>query len=184
MAFFQLIQRSYEAQPNWRRKMIEKFWLKKSLAEMNEQEWESICDGCAKCCLHKFIDDEDATTAVSTDHKHDDEHIHYTNIACGLLNTKTCSCSQYMERTKLVPSCVKLTKDNLNDIFFMPNSCSYRRLHEGRGLPSWHPLLNKGKKSEMHKAGMSVRGKIVFEHDVDLEQFEDYIVKWPLADLE
>jgi uncharacterized cysteine cluster protein YcgN (CxxCxxCC family) len=162
----------------------DRFWEVKQLKDMNEQEWESICDGCAKCCLHKFIDDEAAVEATPTAHLQEGEKIHYTNIACGLLNTKSCSCSQYSERTKLVPSCVKLTKDNLDEIFFMPNSCSYRRLHEGRGLPSWHPLLNKGKKSAMHQAGMSVRGKIVFEHDVDLEHFEDYIAIWPLQDLD
>ena len=151
---------------------------------MNEQQWESICDGCAKCCLNKFIDDQSVPEPSATAHIQEGEQIHYTNIACGLLNTKTCSCSQYARRTELVPSCVKLTKDNLDEIFFMPNSCSYRRLHEGRGLPSWHPLLNKGKKSAMHKAGMSVRGKIVFEQDVDLENFEDYIALWPLDDLD
>ena len=164
--------------------MSNRFWETKALSGMSEQEWESICDGCAKCCLHKFIDDEAVEEATSTAHLQEGEKIHYTNIACGLLNTKTCSCSQYLERTKLVPSCVKLTKDNLDEIFFMPNSCSYRRLHEGRGLPSWHPLLNKGKKAAMHQAGMSVRGKIVFEHDVDLESFENYIAIWPLQDLD
>ncbi|MFT4994234.1 MAG: putative cysteine cluster protein YcgN (CxxCxxCC family) [Paraglaciecola sp.] len=164
--------------------MTEKFWENKTLAEMTEQEWESVCDGCAKCCLNKYINDESVVEPSATAHIQEGEQIHYTNIACGLLNTKTCSCSQYLQRTKLVPSCVKLTKDNLDEIFFMPNSCSYRRLHEGRGLPSWHPLLNKGKKSAMHKAGMSVRGKIVFEQNVDLEHFEDYIVLWPLDDLD
>ena len=164
--------------------MTEKFWENTALAQMTEQQWESVCDGCAKCCLNKFIDDETVVEPSPTAHFQEGEKIHYTNIACGLLNTKTCSCSQYSQRTKLVPSCVKLTKDNLDEIFFMPNSCSYRRLHEGRGLPSWHPLLNKGKKSAMHKAGMSVRGKIVFEQDVDLENFEDYIALWPEKDLD
>jgi len=164
--------------------MTEKFWENTALAQMTEQQWESVCDGCAKCCLNKFIDDETVVEPSPTAHFQEGEKIHYTNIACGLLNTKTCSCSQYSQRTKLVPSCVKLTKDNLDEIFFMPNSCSYRRLHEGRGLPSWHPLLNKGKKSAMHKAGMSVRGKIVFEQDVDLENFEDYIALWPEEDLD
>ena len=83
-----------------------------------------------------------------------------------------------------MPDCVKLTKDNLKDIFFMPNSCAYRRLYEGRGLPSWHPLLNKGKKHVMHAKGMSVRNKTVFESDVDLNHFEDYIAIWPLEDLD
>ncbi|MDU0354611.1 YcgN family cysteine cluster protein [Paraglaciecola aquimarina] len=164
--------------------MVDKYWETKPLENMSDREWEDLCDGCAKCCLHKFIEDEDVVEAVSTDHLKKGENIHYTNIACGLLNTKTCACSKYMERTKLVPDCVKLTKDNLKDIFFMPPSCSYRRLYEGRGLPSWHPLLNKGKKSAMHKNGMSVRGKTVYEQDVDLEQFEDYIALWPVQDLD
>ena len=160
------------------------FWQTKSLEQMNDEEWEAICDGCAKCCLHKFIEDEDVEARTTTDQIDDGEQIHYTNIVCGLLNTKTCSCTRYAERTKLVPDCVKLTKDNLKDIFFMPPSCSYRRLYEGRGLASWHPLLNKGKKSAMHKAGMSVRGKTVYDHDVNLDKFEDYIAIWPLEDID
>ena len=163
---------------------MHKYWEVKVLEEMTDQEWEGICDGCAKCCLHKFIDDEDVTEATSTQHIQQGEKIHYTNIACGLLNTKSCACTKYTQRTKLVPECVKLTKDNLQDIFFMPLSCSYRRLYEGRGLPSWHPLLHKGKKSAMHKAGMSVRGKTIADHDVDLEQFEDYIALWPMEDID
>lgn len=164
--------------------MTDQFWQTKSLEQMTDDEWESICDGCAKCCLHKFIDDESAEEAAPTDKIEVGEKIHFTNIVCTLLNTKTCSCTRYNERTKLVPDCVKLTKDNLSDIFFMPPSCSYRRLHEGRGLPSWHPLLNKGKKAAMHKVGMSVRGKTVFDHDVDLTHFEDYIAIWPLEDID
>jgi uncharacterized cysteine cluster protein YcgN (CxxCxxCC family) len=163
---------------------VSNYWETKSLEEMNQSEWESVCDGCAKCCLHKFIDDESVEQAAPTNHINQGEKIHYTNIACGLLNTKTCACTKYEERTKLVPDCVKLTKDNLQDIFFMPPSCSYRRLHEGRGLPSWHPLLNKGKKSAMHQSGMSVRSKTVYDHDVELENFEDYIALWPIEDLD
>ncbi len=164
--------------------MTDKFWETKSLEQMNEREWEAICDGCAKWCLHKSIDDEAAENPPSTDKIESGEQIHFTNIVCTLLNTKTCNCTRYAERTKLVPDCVKLTKDNLSDIFFMPPSCSYRRLHEGRGLASWHPLLNKGKKAAMHKAGMSVRGKTVYDHDVDLNNFEDYIAFWPLEDID
>lgn len=164
--------------------MSEAFWETKTLEEMTQQEWESLCDGCAKCCLHKFIDDEAVEEAQTTDYMHANEQIHYTNIVCSLLNTKSCECTQYAKRTKLVPECVQLTKANLKDIFFMPTSCAYRRLHEGRGLPSWHPLLNKGKKHAMHKQGMSVRNKTVFESDVDLDAFEDYIALWPLEDLD
>lgn len=160
------------------------FWEEKDLYEMTREEWESLCDGCAKCCLHKFIEDDDVEAQESTDKLNEGEQLIFTNIVCSLLNTKTCSCTKYTERSKLVPDCVKLTRENLDSIFFMPPSCTYRRLHEGRGLPSWHPLLHKGAKSKMHKAGMSVRGKTVYEHDVDLQQFENYIVSWPLADLD
>ncbi|WP_026375258.1 YcgN family cysteine cluster protein [Aestuariibacter salexigens] len=160
------------------------FWEVVKLEDMTDSQWEALCDGCGKCCLHKFIEDDDADEAQSTDVINAHEQVHYTNIVCSLLNTKTCSCTRYEERTKLVPDCVKLTKENLKDIFFMPPSCAYRRLHEGRGLPSWHPLLHGGKKSAMHKAGMSVRGKTVFETDVDLDEFEDYIARWPLNDID
>lgn len=162
------------------------FWETKTLAEMTRSEWESLCDGCAKCCLNKFIDDDDtdeATELLPTDHIKAGEQIFYSNIACHLLNEKSCQCSKYEQRTKLVPDCVRLTQDNIDDVFFMPPSCTYRRLQEGRGMPSWHPLLNNGKKSAMHKAGMSVRGKIVKDDDVGIESFEDYIVTWPLKDI-
>ncbi len=158
------------------------FWQHKTLAEMNTEEWEALCDGCAKCCLNKFIDDEEeeGPTAIL----HQNEQVHYSNIACRYLNSHKCECTQYELRTVLVPDCIKLTKENLKDIFFMPNSCAYRRLHEGRGLASWHPLLNGGKKSLMHKKQMSVRNKTISEDHVDMEKFEDYIVSWPLNDLD
>jgi len=164
--------------------MTEAFWESKSLEEMTRSEWESLCDGCGKCCLHKFIDDEHTEQQTPTDEINEGEQVHFTNIVCSLLNTKTCSCTKYNKRTELVPDCVQLTRENLKDIFYMPSSCTYRRLHEGKGLPSWHPLLHRGAKSKMHKAGMSVRGKTVYEHDVDMEAFENYIVTWPLDDLD
>lgn len=163
------------------------FWQTKSLKEMTRDEWESLCDGCAKCCLNKFIDDEDTTDETElmpTTHMVEGEQMNYSNIACFLLNDKTCQCSKYQERTTLVPDCVQLTQENLDGIFFMPPSCTYRRLNEGRGIPSWHPLLHNGKKSAMHKAGMSVRGKIVKDDDVAIEDFVDYIVTWPLHDVD
>lgn len=163
------------------------FWQAKTLAEMTRSEWESLCDGCAKCCLNKFIDDEntdDETELQPTNYLKEGEQVVYSNIACHLLNEKSCQCNQYTKRKKLVPDCVQLTQDKLADFFLMPPSCTYRRLHEGRGIPSWHPLLHKGKKSVMHKAGMSVRGKIVKDDDISIEDFEDYIVTWPLNDLD
>jgi len=162
-----------------------KYWQTTALDDMQADEWEAICDGCARCCLHKFIDDETSEEDFApTSHIHEGEEILYTNIACYLLNDKTCGCSQYDKRTELVPDCVTLTKDNLKDVFFMPPSCSYRRLQEGKGLAHWHPLLNKGKKSKMHQLGITVRNRVVSEANVDLEDFEDYIVTWPLDSLE
>ncbi len=163
------------------------FWQVKTLANMTRPEWESLCDGCAKCCLNKFIDDEDTdeqSELLPTAHINVGEQIYYSNIACYLLNDKSCQCSKYEQRTTLVPDCVRLSQDNIDGVFFMPPSCTYRRLQEGRGMPSWHPLLNKGKKSAMHKAGMSVRGKIVKDNDVSIEDFEDHIVTWPLYDID
>lgn len=163
------------------------FWEAKSLEQMTRQEWESLCDGCAKCCLHKFIHDDEldeVNELQPTDFIAEGEQMVYSSIACYLLNDKTCQCSKYEQRTTLVPDCVRLTQENLDDVFFMPPSCTYRRLREGRGMPSWHPLLHKGKKSAMHKAGMSVRGKVIKDNEVSMDDFEDYIVVWPLADLD
>ena len=150
------------------------FWQRKTLAEMTRKEWESICDGCAKCCLHTFIDEEQLVASE------DQAEIHYSNIVCQYLNDKTCQCTQYTKRSHLVPSCVTLTQQNIDDIYFMPPSCSYRLLQEGKDLPSWHPLRHRGKKSKMHQAGMSVRGKVIHQQFVDMDDFENHIVLWPL----
>jgi uncharacterized protein len=163
-------------------KSVEPFWQSKTLAQMTRPEWESLCDGCAKCCLHKLIDDDNQDDMVDTQHMEENEQLHFTSIACRYLNDKKCECKVYAKRTELVPNCVQLTQDNLDQIFYMPSSCTYRRLAEGRGMPSWHPLLNKGKKAKMHKADMSVRGKVLFDDMVDEDQYEDYIVLWPLND--
>tara|TARA_B110000881_G_scaffold82248_1_gene71972 strand:- start:628 stop:1179 length:552 start_codon:yes stop_codon:yes gene_type:complete len=169
------------------KKSVDAFWETTPLDKMNREQWESLCDGCAKCCLNKFIDDDktdETTELLPTTYIEDGEHIVYSSIACFLLNDKSCQCSKYEQRTTLVPDCVRLTQENLDAVFFMPPSCTYRRLQEGRGIPSWHPLLHNGKKTPMHLAGMSVRGKIVKDDDVNIENFEDYIVSWPLNDLD
>jgi len=160
-----------------------KFWQHKSLQEMQKDEWEAICDGCARCCLHKFIDDDSVDDVdadfVIADQVKPNEEVLYTNIACYLLNDKTCACSQYDKRLDLVPDCVGLNKDNIKSLFFLPPSCSYRRIYEGKGLAHWHPLLNKGKKSKMHALGVSVRNRTIKEADVDFDRLEDFIVTWP-----
>lgn len=160
------------------------FWEAKSLSEMTRAEWESLCDGCAKCCLHKLIDDDACDEMVDTDEIHTEEQLHFTNIACRYLNDKKCECTVYSKRTKLVPSCIQLTQENLEQVFYMPSTCAYRRLHEGKSLPSWHPLLNKGKKAKMHQAGMSVRGKVIFDDMVSEDEYEDHIVIWPSHEID
>jgi uncharacterized cysteine cluster protein YcgN (CxxCxxCC family) len=140
------------------------FWQEKSLAEMTPEEWESLCDGCGKCCLHKF---EDADT----------REIYYTNVACLLLDTFECRCKDYPNRTRLVPGCLQLTPQRAVEFKWLPPTCTYRLLAEGKDLPAWHPLIT-GNQRSVHDAGISVRGKAVSELEIDMEELEDYVVDW------
>jgi uncharacterized cysteine cluster protein YcgN (CxxCxxCC family) len=125
------------------------FWQRKSLADMTTAEWESLCDGCGKCCLLKL---EDVDTG----------EIAYTNVACRLLDLGTCQCSRYAERLRFVPDCVVLSPDNIGDLFWMPKTCAYRAIAEGRDLPSWHPLVS-GDPETVHRSGVSIRGRCITE---------------------
>ena len=146
--------------------MAEKpFWQTVKLADMTAAQWEALCDGCAKCCLVK-LQDEDSGEIV------------FTDIVCNLLDQQSCRCTQYEERTKLVPDCVKLSKDNLDKIDFMPPSCAYRLLHEGKDLPQWHPLVS-GRADSVVEAGMSAKGRVIAEMAFDGDS-EDRVVDWPL----
>ena len=144
------------------------FWERKSLTEMTEAEWEALCDGCGKCCLHKLRDEE--TDAV-----------YYTDVACRLLDCDTCRCGDYADRRRHVPDCVNLTPDQLDLIDWLPESCAYRRVHEGRGLAWWHPLVS-GDPDTVHRAGVSVRGRVVPESSVAEAALPDRIVRWPDPD--
>jgi uncharacterized cysteine cluster protein YcgN (CxxCxxCC family) len=141
------------------------FWEEKTLSQMNTTEWESLCDGCGKCCLNKIIDDQT-------------EELHFTNVACHLLHTKTCQCRKYDQRFKIVKDCVKVSLDDIDQFHWLPGSCAYRLLVEEEPLPVWHPLLT-GSKSAMHKGGFSIRGKTISEKAIDLKNLEDYIAIWP-----
>ncbi|MCE9678595.1 YcgN family cysteine cluster protein [Shewanella sp. AS1] len=142
------------------------FWKEKTLAELTLDEWEQLCDGCGKCCLNKIIDD-------------DTDELYYTNAACKLLDNQACHCIHYANRFDHVPSCTKVTLENIAELTWLPDSCAYRRLYLGRDLPSWHPLLS-GSKQAMHDLGISVRNKTVNETKV--KYLEDHIVSWPLKD--
>ncbi len=139
------------------------FWHVKTLAKMNEQEWESLCDGCARCCLEKL---EDSDTG----------EISYTNIGCGLLDVKACRCTNYGERKRFMPDCESLTPANIPFLKWMPSTCAYKLLSQGKDLPDWHPLVT-GNSDSVHKAGISIRGQAVDAKDAG--DFEDHIVSWP-----
>ncbi len=142
------------------------FWEVKTLEDMTRQEWESLCDGCARCCLVKL---EDADTA----------EIHFTDVGCTLLDAKTCRCRDYRRRGSRVADCVKLTPKTVRSLSWLPVTCAYRRLAEGRGLAWWHPLVS-GTPETVHQAGVSVRGRVsASEDDMPAEGLGDRIVKWP-----
>ena len=131
---------------------------------MNREEWESLCDGCAKCCLIK-LEDEDSG------------EIYYTKVACRLLDQKSCRCTDYLNRNQRVPTCLWLTPQHLDELKWLPSTCTYRLLHEGKGLPDWHPLIS-GTQDSVHKAGISVKGRVLSEEYVHPDGFEEHIVHW------
>lgn len=123
-----------------------KFWEKVPLKKMNRVQWEQLCDRCGKCCVHKFIDD-------------DTEELLYTNVACRLFDPFNCTCKDYKHR---VPECMVLTKADIKEFHWLPETCAYRLISEGKTLPDWHHLIS-GRFATVHQAGQSARGKTVPE---------------------
>lgn len=141
---------------------MDEFWRYKKLDQLDRQEWEALCDGCGRCCLHKLEDE-------------DNGDLYYTSVACHLLDTDACRCSNYSHRREIVSDCISLAAEDTQSLEWLPSSCAYRRIADGRGLADWHPLIS-GNADSVHRAGISIRGRCVSERD-DVELIE-HIIHW------
>jgi len=138
------------------------FWKRKPLSDMSHSEWESLCDGCGKCCLNKLEND-------------DTGEVHYTKIACRLLDNESCKCSQYSIRHQFVPDCIVLTPKNISEhAYWLPKTCAYYLLWKGKDLFDWHPLVS-GDTNTVHEVNVSVKEKTTAEFEVDEDEWEDYL---------
>ncbi|HMT14449.1 MAG TPA: YcgN family cysteine cluster protein [Aestuariivirga sp.] len=143
------------------------FWDVKSLDDMSREEWESLCDGCGRCCLNK-LEDEDTGKFL------------YTRAACKLLDLKTCRCMDYANRQALVSDCVALTPEAVRSLGWLPETCAYRRLKEGRGLAWWHPLVS-GRKETVFEAGIAVDHGAYSEEGIAVDDLLDHLWRLPKA---
>lgn len=153
--------------PIERSKLTPRFWERKPLHKLSQREWEALCDGCGKCCLNKLEDEDTGEVAL-------------TRVACRLLDDESCHCTQYDIRHQFVPECIVLKPENLDThAYWMPQTCAYRLLWEGKPLYDWHPLIS-GRSDSVHQAGVSVQGITVSEFETPEEEWEDHIIEEPL----
>lgn len=143
---------------------MDKFWLTTPMEKMSHEQWESLCDGCGKCCQVQFLDEEEAM-------------LMQTDVACPLLDTETVRCTNYQDRLKLAPDCMQITPETLDDYFWLPDSCAYKVVARGEDLPSWHHLVS-GDPQLIHKLGKSVQGKLINESQLTPQEVEDHIIAW------
>jgi uncharacterized cysteine cluster protein YcgN (CxxCxxCC family) len=139
-----------------------RFWETKTLAEMTTEQWESLCDGCGQCCLHKLEDEDTGDLA-------------FTSVCCDLIDLDTCRCTRYSERCTLVPECLDLKQHDFAEYNWLPATCAYRLLTDGKPLPEWHPLIT-GNPESVKQAGASISSYATKESQVD--DLEDYIIEW------
>ena len=141
------------------------FWKAKKMTELSQEEWESLCDGCGKCCCIRLEDEDTAD-------------IYITDVVCKLFDANICQCTDYANRSKLVPDCVTLTPDNVHQLHWMPQTCAYRLVAAGQDLPDHHHLVS-GDRNSIHEAGMSVQHAVVCETAVDEDDLPRRLVIWP-----
>ena len=140
----------------------QEFWKNKQMSEMSKVEWEALCDGCGKCCLNKLENDETG-------------EVHYTTIACRLLDNESCKCSQYSIRHQFVPECIVLTPKNISEhAYWLPKTCAYYLVWKGKELHNWHPLIS-GTSNSVHDANVSVQNKTIAEFEVNEDEWEDHL---------
>lgn len=140
------------------------FWERKTLEEMTDTEWESLCDGCGQCCLHKLVNEDTAD-------------VFYTRVSCALLNTQTARCTNYQERFTKVKDCLDVRSMTSLELAWMPKTCAYRLIHERKPLPRWHPLVT-GDAESTRAAGIAVTGWAVSEETINLDNLEAEIIDW------
>ncbi|CAA0121904.1 Uncharacterised protein [BD1-7 clade bacterium] len=140
------------------------FWKTVALDAMSKSQWESLCDGCAKCCLVKLQDEES-------------DEVAYTNVVCRYMDEQNCQCTEYQRRNELVPHCVWLKPEMVADFFWLPSTCAYRLVAEGKDLPDWHHLVS-GSRESVHESGESVKDKVYNEAFIHEDDLEEYIIHW------
>lgn len=144
-----------------------RFWETVPLERMNHAEWEALCDGCGKCCMNKLEDEDTGEVAL-------------TKVACRLFDDGTCQCSQYPIRHQFVPECIVLKPQNMDqNLYWMPETCAYKLLWQGKPLFNWHPLIS-GDSESVHRAGVSMQGRTVPEFEIDDDDWEEHIIEEPL----
>ena len=142
--------------------LLPNFWKGKTLEQLSNEEWEALCDGCGQCCLYK-LEDEDSSD------------LYLTNVVCRFFDQQTCQCRVYAERHQAVPTCVQLTPQNVLELKWIPPTCAYKLLAEGKPLPKWHPLISDDRQS-IQETEFFVGGRVISESDVDMDDLENYVI--------
>jgi uncharacterized cysteine cluster protein YcgN (CxxCxxCC family) len=140
------------------------WWNQKPLVDLSKPEWEALCDGCAKCCLHKLEDEESG-------------EIFFTKVRCRFLEEQSCRCTDYANRSSLVPNCIDLRSSDYKGLDWLPSTCAYRLRANDLPLPSWHPLVS-GSRDSVHLEGISIRGRAISDEYVHPDGYDEHIVHW------